>query len=81
MRLVCVEGKTTFALLRFFVGGMFLAESAILAELDPVGVVLLILKGVVIALFTFRAGKRYLDAVALSFRAHFFLRSSNVRQR
>lgn len=42
--------------------GVLLAEPAVFAELEAVGIVLLVLHGVVVALLAFRAGKGYFDA-------------------
>ena len=39
--------------------GAFFAETAILFQLDPVGIVLLVLRGVVITLFALGALERY----------------------
>ena len=52
-------------LLRFFVHGMLTAETAVLAELQAVGIVLLVLEGVVVSLLAFGAGQGDLNA-------HFF---------
>ena len=43
--------------------GVLLAEAAVLAHLEAVGIVLLILHGVVIALLALLAGQRNLDAL------------------
>ena len=49
---------TSPCLLRFLMQRMLLAELAILAEFQPVRIVLLILVGLVVAALAFRAGQR-----------------------
>ena len=51
--------------------GMLAAEAAVFLELDAIGVVLLVLKGVVIPLLALGAGQR-------DFNAHFFLPPEHV---
>jgi hypothetical protein len=49
-------------------GGMLLAEAAVLVHLEPVGIVLLVLDGIVITLFALRASQSNLHALI---RCHF----------
>jgi hypothetical protein len=48
--------------LGFPVGGVLLAKTAVFAQLNPVGRILLVLHGVVIALLAFGAGQHKLGA-------------------
>ena len=50
-------------LLGFLMAGMLLAETAILAHLKTVGIVLLVLHGIVIALLALAACQRNLDTL------------------
>ncbi len=58
--------------------GMLFAELAILAQLDTVGVILLVLHGIIIALFALLAGESYLVAHGFHLDSLLFQHSKNT---